>query len=452
MRRSQPLVLQILLLSITWISIAGANPAAAPLLRAKLEKTVAVPGQILSLEVTILVPTWMPKPPELPTFDLPDVSVRLPEGSSRPTMERIDGETWSGVTRKYQISPMVVGHFRLPPETLTVTYADPETRAPIVVKLRTEEFVFEGRAPDGAEDLDPFIAAETLSVEQTIEGDPENLEPGLAFTRVVTARMIGASPIFLPRLIPKFQANGLAAYPKEPAFTENSNRGVTTGTRVESVTYVAEAGGRFTAAPIRLRWWNLRTQEIEVAELPALAVVSRGPPPAAVSPPVDLRDRLSRVVAGGLLVVLLGAAGRRLWPRYVERRLHRRDQKLASEAFAFEGVTKAMQRRRFGDAIRAIELWSMRLSMGADEDRGRFFEPLQPLGALFYGRSGQVPSKGDWSEALAALRRERNKCLAKSRKQRSDRVLPTLNPDATVVRRASRRDSSGRPGKEPGHS
>jgi hypothetical protein len=436
MRGNRSLVIQVFLLYLCEISIAGAAPASGPLLRAELDKTVAVPGQILSLEVTILVPTWMPKPPGFPTFDLPDASVRLPEGSSRPAMERIGGETWSGVTREYQISPMVVGHFRIPPQTITITYADTETRAPIVVKLRTKEFVFEGRAPDGARDLDPFIAANTLSIEQTIKGDPENLEPGLAFTRVVTARLTGASPIFLPRLIPKFQADGLAAYPKEPAFTERSNRGVTTGERVESVTYVAEAGGRFTAAPIRLRWWNLRTKKIEVAELPALAIVSRGPPPAVVSPSLDLREWLARLVAGGLLVVLLGAAARRLWPRYVERRSHRREQRLASEAFAFEGVTKAMQSRRFGDVIRAIELWSTRLARLADEDRGRFFKPLHPLGALLYGRSGQVPSKGDWSEALAALRRERNECLAKSRKQRSDRVLPTLNPDATAVRRA----------------
>ncbi len=86
MRRSQRLpglvCLQVFLLYIGFTPFAAAESTAQPLLRASFEKTVAVPGQTLLLEVTILVPTWMPKPPEFPIFDLPDVSVRLPEGSS----------------------------------------------------------------------------------------------------------------------------------------------------------------------------------------------------------------------------------------------------------------------------------------------------------------------------------------------------------------------------------
>ncbi len=438
MRRSQRLpglvCLQVFLLYIGFTPFAAAESTAQPLLRASFEKTVAVPGQTLLLEVTILVPTWMPKPPEFPIFDLPDVSVRLPEGSSRPTMERIDGDTWAGVSRTYQVSPLVVGQFRLPPQIIRITYADPETRAPIVVDLRTRAFAFEGRAPAGAEGLDPFIAADTLSLGQSIEGDPEKLEPGLSFTRVVTAQLTGASPFFLPPLVPVFQAPGLAAYPKEPAITETSHRGITTGTRIEIVTYVAEAGGRFRAAPIRLRWWNLRTKAIEVAELPALAITSRGPPPVAVSPPVDWREWALGLAIGVLLATILGVASRWLWPRYALQRLRRREARLASEAFAFAGVTKAMQARHFGDAIRAIELWSMRLPIRSQEDRSGLFAPLDSLGAQFYGRDGQAPSSGDWSEALAALRRERSEWLAKARDRKAGGVLPALNPESTLVR------------------
>ena len=198
MRR--PVMLLLLVLCCVGVAKAEEKVKATPqpLLRTNLETTVAVPGQVLILEVTILVPTWMLKPPEFPTFELPDVRVQLPEGASRPAMERFDGEIWSGVTRDYQLSPMIVGKFRIPPQSVTVTFADPETRAAIVVDLPMGEVVFEGRAPVGAEDLDPFIAAEALSLEQELDGDPQNLEPGLAFTRTVTARVAGASPIFLP--------------------------------------------------------------------------------------------------------------------------------------------------------------------------------------------------------------------------------------------------------------
>ena len=368
-----------------------AEPVERPKLITNLENSVVVPGQIISLDVTILVPTWMPTPPTFPALELQDVSIRVDSGSSGPAMQRIGADTWSGVTRSYQISPLVVGDFRIPPQTVTVIYADPETRAPIVSELEMNEVVFEGVAPAGTEDLDPFIAASTLTLDEQIDGDPQNLEPGSTFTRTVTARLTGASPIFLPPLIPVIEGDGLAAYPKEPVISESSNRGVTTGQRVESVTYVAEAGGHHDTSLIRLRWWNIRSQEIEVAELPALEIVSRGPPPRASSQ-FDSRGFALWLLFSVAGIVVLGMAARRLWPRFVEQRRLRLDERLESEAFAFESVTDALRSQRFGDALRAVEVWAARLPLESKRDRDRVFQPLEPLSALLYGCDGRAPS------------------------------------------------------------
>ena len=428
---------RILLFSLLLLSsvpvVTSAEPAPPPKLITNLEGSVAVPGQIITLDVTVLVPTWMPAPPEFPSFELQDVSVRLAEGSSRPAMERIDAETWSGVTRSYQISPLVIGTFRIPPQTVTVTYADPETREPIVTELEMKEVVFEGLAPADAEDLDPFIAASTLTLDEQIVGDPQNLEPGSAFTRIVTARLTGASPIFLPPLIPKIEGEGLAVYPKEPVISESSNRGTTTGERVESVTYVAEAGGRYSTAPIRLRWWNLRTEEIEVAEVPPLEIISRGPPPR-VSREFDPQEFTLWLAVGAMGIAVVGAAARWYRPRFVESRRRRREERLASEAFAFEMVTDALRSQRFGDALRAVELWATRLPLNPDSHRERLFEPLEPLSASLYGHEGRAPSKAQWSAALAALLDARRHCLSDRRINQSRRALPPLNPDRTTSR------------------
>lgn len=427
---------RVLLLCSLFLTVAAtthAEPVALPKLITNLEKSVVVPGQIISLDVTILVPTWMPAPPTFPALELQDVSIRLDSGSSGPAMQRIGADTWSGVTRSYQISPLVVGGFRIPPQTVTVTYADPETRTPIVAELEMNEVVFEGVAPAGAEDLDPFMAASTLTLDEQIDGDPQSLEPGSAFTRTVTARLTGASPIFLPPLIPLIEGEGLAAYPKEPVINESSNRGITTGERRESVTYVAEAGGRLDTSPIRLRWWNLRTEEIEVAELPALEIISRGPPPRASSP-FDPRGFASWLVVSVLGIVVLGMAARWQWPRFVEYRRRRLDERLESETFAFERVFEALRSHRFGDALRAVEVWATRLPLESEPDRERLFAPLEPLSALLYGCDGRAPSKAQWSTALDALREARRHCLSKSRIKQRRRVLPPLNPARTPSR------------------
>ena len=278
---------------------------------------------------------------------------------------------------------------------------------------------------------DPFIAAEALSLEQELDGDPQNLEPGLAFTRTVTARVTGASAIFLPPLIPPLAEEGIAVYPKEPFFSESSNRGVTKGERVERVTYVAEAGGRFVAQPIRLRWWNLRTKQIEVAEVPAIEITSRGPPPAVPSA-VEPLEFAPWLVVSGFLALFAGAVARWQWPRLTERRRRRRAEKLASESFAFERVADAMRARQFGEAVRAVELWSTRLSPQSEADRAQVFEPLAPLGAVLYGHEGEGPSNEQWKDALGALRAVRRECLERNRRRQARRVLPALNPGRAV--------------------
>ncbi len=422
MRRA--LVLFLWLLGLFAPALTAAQESARPVLRTELEKVSAIPGQPIILRITLLAPTWLPKPPVFPSFETPNVIVRLPPRASSPTSARIGGETWSGVTRAYRLYPMTVGRFRIPPQTVTVTFADSDTRAPVTVELRTDEVVFSGTALKGAEDLDPFIAAETLTLEQSIEGEPGNLEPGGAITRTVTVRVNGTSPIFLPPLIPPLAAEGISAYPKEPVVTETEARGGISGDRVESVTYVAEAGGRHTAPPIRLRWFNLREKRVETAMADGFEITVRGPPPALTSS-FNWRAAAPWIVLGTLLVALAVVATVRLWPRISRWRWRRREAYLASEAFAFSQAMAALRARDFGNAVRTVEFWLSRLPPGAGAEHARLSDALAHLGAALFGRDRRPPLDSQWPDAVEALRATRRERLAATT---VDRALPPLNP------------------------
>ena len=426
MRRISPTILCLVMLLVTPI-LTAAQQAVKPILRAALEKDSAIPGQPIVLSVTVLVPTWLPKAPEFPSFEIPNVMVRLPPRASRSTSERVGRENWFGVTRSYRLYPMLVGRFRIPPQPVTVTFADPETRAPVTVELRTQEVSFTGVAPSGAEDLNPFIAAESLTLEHQVDGEPDNLEPGDAFTRTVTARVTGMSPIFLPRLIPSFMTTGISAYPKEPIVTEEAEREGITGDRVESVTYVAEAGGRSSAPPIRLRWFNLRTQRVETTEAPGFEIISRGPPLPAPSTAIDWRTIGTWTIISGLLVVLVAAAAVRFWPRMTEWRQRQREEYLASEAFAFAQATAALRAHQFGETVRGVAVWSERLPLSFREHE-RLSDVLVPLGSAVYGREPQAPSNRQWADALTELRAIRRDHLARSSAARASVPLAPLNP------------------------
>ena len=71
----------------------GVDPG-TPILRVDFPETEAIPGQFLTLRLTVLVPTFMPAPPVWLSFEAPNLLVRVPEGGTSPVSERIDGETW----------------------------------------------------------------------------------------------------------------------------------------------------------------------------------------------------------------------------------------------------------------------------------------------------------------------------------------------------------------------
>lgn len=405
---------------------AAAQDAGGPLLRAELEKTEAVPGQPITLRITLLVPTWMPQPPEFPSFEVPNVMVRLPERASGPVSERIDGETWSGVSRAYRIYPMTVGDFRIPAQTLTITYADPETREPIVTELQTDPIAFAGVAPEGAGDLDPFIAATKLSLEQKIDGDPADLEPGGSFQQTVTARISGTAPIVLPPLIPPLTESVVAVYPKEPVVTETDDRGVLSGARVESATYVAQAGGRASIPPVRLRWFNLETGEIETAETDGFDIVSRGPPPATPRDLVDWRALLPWLIVSLAAAVLIAMAIRRVWPAVAGWRRQRRADWLASEPCAYRKAEEALKSKNFAAAMQAVEIWASHPAVDTGGRDPGLADALAGLGGAYYGSEKRTPSPERWSDALNALRAARRSRLAAS--TRAGAALPPLNP------------------------
>lgn len=69
-------------------------PAAArdgPILATDFPETEAIPGQPLSLRVTVLVPTFMPSPPQWPSMEAPNLHVRVV--STGGTSQSVDGAT-----------------------------------------------------------------------------------------------------------------------------------------------------------------------------------------------------------------------------------------------------------------------------------------------------------------------------------------------------------------------
>ena len=73
-------MIRALLASLSLITASGlalAQEPPRPMLRTVLEAGSAIPGQPILLRITLLAPTWFPKPPVFASLDIPNVVVHL---------------------------------------------------------------------------------------------------------------------------------------------------------------------------------------------------------------------------------------------------------------------------------------------------------------------------------------------------------------------------------------
>ncbi|WP_226704162.1 BatD family protein [Microbulbifer elongatus] len=400
----------------TWMLSAATLAADKPIIESKLSEVKAVPGQSISLFVTILVPTWMTQPADFPEFDQPNLSVTLPGRSSLAVSRVIDGQTWAGVTREYLIVPLAPGNYQLPAGEIKVTYSDPDGTGELQTALRLAPPPIRVTTPKGAEGLTPFIAARDLTLTQKIEGDPEDLRPGDAFSRTVTAIIEGTTVMFIPQLLDTRSPEGLAAYADahKAADKTDPRTDATTGTRSERMTYVAEGRARGTLPAITLRWYDLDDDNIKTTSVDEIKVHARGPGALAGT---SLWEKLLILAAAAVFLWLIWRWG---LPRIHEFQNKRALRAEASGLAAWQRMYTACNTRNYAALLQATREYKRRVPSAA--------QSLQPallaLGAMQYGDTpASVSSAAVWRQLTKAIEALRPKA---ARAQQPP--LPPLNP------------------------
>ncbi len=392
-----------------------------PVVRADLSARDVVPGQSLNLDLTILVPTYMPRPPEITTIDQPNLMIRTPKGGSGPVTEPVGGENWSGIRKRYEITPLVPGSFQLPPIDVTLTWADPDTNAPIQTRIELDTQRFAASLPAGAEGLDPFIAAQALTLTQTVEGNDQALAPGDTLVREVTAEITGASGLMLPEILVLPASPGLAAYPDTPGLTTQDKSGMPNGIRTERVVYVAQGGAEGSLPGVELSWYNLESGAVETVSVPGISYKVTGP----VLPQLRTWDwRVWAIAAvAGLLVLLLMTrlAG------YRARSRAGTEPPRPTEATRYKDLMKTVKSRDISNIYADIDKWA-RLFDGPDpRARADVRAALGRIGAASFGRVTTSDSTA-WPDLAKALSEARRRATVADQTAN----LPPLNPSGAT--------------------
>lgn len=406
---------------------AAAQDSDEPFVETDFAVTETMPGQPLTLRLTVLVPTFMPEPVEFPSLEQPDLRVIVPARATAPTSRRIGAQTWSGVTRRYELLPLVAGDFDIAPRPVLVSFASPGGGDPAQARLMTPRLSLSAVIPTGAANLDPFIAARSLELEQSVEGETTGLAVGAAVTRTVTARIEGASPVVLPGLLPDHRIDGFSTYPDQARVEESDDAGTLAGTRTESVTLMAKSGGGGRTPDIAIEWFDIDSGTVETAGLDGFDLSIDAPRSTPADEPPGLVRAASVAMALMIAVLALFVAFRYASPWLAARLADHTRARRASEAFSYRALVHSIDQRDYRATLEAFDVWASRLK-GTDPRRHQSLRTaLDTIAARIYGGAPHTDAapKAEWHTLKLATAAARKDALRHTLERHA---LPPLNP------------------------
>lgn len=362
-------------LAIVCFSLAAG--AQSPVVRAHVEPAKGIMvGQPVRLVVSVLVPNYFTGTPEFPEFEIDNAIVVLPQETPQNSNERIGGITYAGITETYTIYPQQPGDFQVPPVNISVPYANAPPRS-TVAQVALPALTFHADVPAAARDLDYFLPTTRLTMQQKWSAPLKNLRAGDAIERTITVTALMTQAMLIPPL-PFTAPDGIRIYPEEPSVEDQkTDRGVfVAGRRMQSARYFIQKEGDYTLPVIELKWWNLSTNRLVTATLPALhftaaanpnfvAELPPEPEPAPVIQPrhVSFRVRyrfwirVRVILPCAIAFLFLFWMCRRYLPRAYRRLQAWRKRRQHSEPAYFRNLVHACRRNRAMQAYEWLLKW-----------------------------------------------------------------------------------------------
>ena len=216
---------------------------------------------------------------EISNFDIPDAVVENLE--RRSFQRRVGNRTWLVTELRYAVYPQKSGALRIPAIGFTAREVQPGrsllgARLGRRLRMASEPLEITVKSVPTSFPGEVWLPARALTLEENWSIAPASLTVGDSTTRTLTLTARGLQGSQLPPLssvqgainIPE-----LRFYPDQESIDQIELAEGLQGRRVQSEALVARSGGTWTLPEIRVPWWNIETNRLEFATLPARTVV-----------------------------------------------------------------------------------------------------------------------------------------------------------------------------------
>jgi hypothetical protein len=420
MRRS--ILILVVVLSLGSEAAAAAEPA---MLRATIAPVTAWVGQRVVINLELLVRGTFSG---TPAFDLPSVpgAVLIPPATS-PVLgtETIGGDSYTSQLYHVAIFAQRPDDLVIPP--IGVRFAgvtSPGTPA-TSYSLTSPELSLLTKMPPGAEGLATIISSADLTVEQSWQPAPRgSAKVGDAITRTIRLAAPDVPGMALPPL-PLSGVEGVAAYPGQPVIQDRSERGRTSGERIETVTYVFQRPGSFTLPGIVLRWWNIDRRAIVEKRLPPALFEVTGAAPNGTSvrdaaAPPTRRSGRALLLTGMLLTFLVVAIGLAIIMTRARRDPEHR---------AFRRFVAACRQGDPQAIYAALTAWRRIAGLGIRGTDRAFDAAVADLETVLFAPASTPTEAWRPTRLLELGRQERRRRKTRRRTGTTDKLLP-INPSS----------------------
>ena len=177
--------------------------------------------------------------------------------------------------RRYAIFPQNSGQLKIEPilfkgETGSGGFFryDPFDPTGKTIVKRSQPVMLSVKSIPAAFDGSNWLPASQLSIQEQWSVSPDKLVQGEAVTRTLMINAEGLPASQLPELddiIP----TALKHYPEQPEFEESPSANGLTSIRKQKMALIPAESGAIVLPALSLPWWNVQTQQMELAELPA---------------------------------------------------------------------------------------------------------------------------------------------------------------------------------------
>ncbi|MDP2028996.1 MAG: BatD family protein [Thiobacillus sp.] len=230
-----------------------------------------------------------------PTFPNMDAVVeRL--GADHPFEVMRNGQPYSVIERRYAVFPQKSGQFSSAPIVFDGSVVEankngggfmfsPFSQSTRQMRLDSKSVAFTVKPVPPGYDIRQWLPASNLQLTEQWSENPPKFTVGEPITRTLTVTANGLTATQLSAM-DSGKIDGLKLYPDQPTLKNSQDGNGIIGTREQKIAYIPTRAGNITLPAIEIKWWNVNTNQAEVARLPARSLtVFPGSPNQVSAPP-----------------------------------------------------------------------------------------------------------------------------------------------------------------------